>query len=283
MRSNKKQFLIDMIGITAGSAITALALAAFLIPNKIAAGGVSGLATVIYYIFGFPVGITMLVLNVPIFIAGVKFIGFSFGARTIYGMIILSLFVDIFQQFVPALTQDILLATIYGGIVGGLGLGLVFNSKGTTGGTDMIARLINHFTGYSVGQSLLIADGFVVTMAGIFFNLEVALYAALTIFISSKTIDVLQEGIGFSKAAFIISKNPDRIRQGIIDGLDRGVTVLKGYGGYTGDEKDVLLCIISRSELVKLKRLVHQIDSKAFVIITTVHEVLGEGFKETVE
>ncbi|MFW6035141.1 MAG: YitT family protein [Halothermotrichaceae bacterium] len=280
MKFKKKQLILDYTGITLGSALTALALTVFLIPNKIAAGGVSGLATIIYHLFNIRVGVTTLILNLPLILAGIKILGVSFGTRTFYGMISLALFIDIFQPVVPVLTKDLLLATIYGGVLAGLGLGLVFISKGTTGGTDMVARLINHYTGFSVGQGLLIADGLVVFLAGIFFSAEVALYAALAIFITSKTIDLVQEGIDFKKAAFIISDRPDQIKKDIINDLDRGVTVLKGYGGYTGDDKEVLFCIITRSEVTKIKRMVYGVDRKAFVIITTVHEVLGEGFKE---
>lgn len=275
-----RQVFLDYLGITLGSLLTALGLTIFLVPNKIAAGGVSGLATVIFYLTHIPVGIMMLVINIPLFIAGVKILGRSFGARTIYGIITLSVFTDILQPVVPVLTKDLLLATIYGGILGGLGLGLVFRAKGTTGGTDMVAMLINHFTGLSTGQGLLLADGFVVMLAGFFFNIEVALYAALTIFINSKTIDLVQEGFSLTRATFIISSKPDKIREGIISNLDRGVTILEGYGGYTGEEKDVLFCIISRSEVTKLKRMVYEIDPRAFVIIADVHEVLGEGFKQ---
>ena len=280
MRLIKNKVLLDYLGITFGSALTALALTIFLIPNKIAAGGVSGLATVVYYLTNFPVGIMMLIFNIPIFFLGVRVLGASFGARTIYGMIILSLFTDLLQPLVSPLTNDFLLATIYGGALGGLGLGIVFNSRGTTGGTDMVARLINHYTSFSIGQGLLLADGLVVLLAGIFFNAEVALYAAITILISSKTIDLVQEGFDIAKAVLIISPESERVKAEVINELDRGLTILKGYGGYTGNDKNVLLCIISRSEVVKLKRLVYQVDPDAFMIITNVHEALGEGFKE---
>ncbi|ACL70387.1 YitT family protein [Halothermothrix orenii] len=280
LKLSKKQLFIDYLGITMGSILTALGLTLFLIPNKIAAGGVSGLATVIYYLFDLPVGITMLLINIPLFITGIKVLGASFGARTVYGIITLSIFTDLFQPLVPALTNNLLLSAIYGGVLGGLGLGLVFRFKGTTGGTDMVARLINHYTGMSMGQGLLLADGFVVALAGIFFNVEVALYATLTIFINSKTIDLVQEGLDISKVALIISRHSLKIKDEVLSSLERGVTGLKGYGGYTGEDKDVLLCIISRSEVTKLKRLVYNIDPEAFVIITNAHEVLGEGFKE---
>ncbi len=276
----KKRTIIDYLGITAGSFLIALALTVFLVPNRIAAGGVSGLATVIYYITSFPIGITMLIINIPLFLAGLKIMGTSFGMRTIYGIISLSVFTDLLQPHVTSLTDDLLLASIYGGVVGGIGLGIVFRSRGTTGGTDMIASLINYFTGITVGEGLLIADGVVVTLAGIFFNLEVALYAAVTIFITSQTIDVVQEGLNFKKGVLIISDKADEIKRMVVNDLNRGITEFEAKGGYTGDRKQVLLCIISRSEVSELKTAVAKIDKEAFVIISNVHEVLGEGFTE---
>ena len=254
-----------------------------MIPNKIAAGGVSGLATVIYYLFELNVGITMLLINIPILLTGMKVLGASLGAKTIFGILSLSFFTDLMQPIVPDITNDLLLASIYGGLLIGLGLGVVFRFRGTTGGTAMIARLIHHFSSLSVGQGLLIADGFVVTLAGIFFNLEAALYAAITIFITSKTIDVIQEGMDISKAALIISNKSEEIEDAILDNLNRGFTSFKGQGGFTGKNKEVLLCIIARSEVTRLKRMVYEIDEDAFVAISAVHEVLGEGFQEAEE
>ena len=277
-----KKTIIEYLGITAGSFLIALALTVFLVPNRIAAGGVSGLATVIYYITSFPIGITMLIINIPLFLAGVKIMGKSFGIRTIYGIASLSLFTDLLQPHMTSLTDDLLLASIYGGVIGGIGLGLVFRFRGTTGGTDLIASLINYYTGISVGEGLLIADGVVVLLAGIFFNLEVALYAAVTIFITSQTIDVIQEGLNFKKGVLIISERAEEINQMVVDDLNRGITEFEARGGYTGDRKRVLLCIISRSEVSELKTAVSKIDKNAFVIISNVHEVLGEGFTEIV-
>lgn len=275
-----KKTITDYLGITAGSFLIALALTVFLVPNRIAAGGVSGLATVIYYITSFPIGITMLIINIPLFIAGVKIMGKSFGVRTIYGIASLSIFTDLLQPHMTSLTNDLLLASIYGGVIGGIGLGLVFRFRGTTGGTDLIASLINYYTGISVGEGLLIADGVVVALAGIFFNLEVALYAAVTIFITSQTIDVIQEGLNFKKGVLIISNKAEAINQMVVDDLNRGITEFEAKGGYTGERKRVLLCIISRSEVSELKTAVSKIDKDAFVIISNVHEVLGEGFTE---
>jgi uncharacterized membrane-anchored protein YitT (DUF2179 family) len=275
-----KRAVIDYIGITVGSLFVALALTVFLVPNRIAAGGISGLATVFYYITSFPIGVTMLAINIPLFFAGTKIMGASFGFRTIYGILSLSIFTDLLQPHMVSLTDDLLLASIYGGVLSGIGLGIVFRSRGTTGGTDLIASLINHFTGVTVGEGLLIADGIVVTLAGIFFNLEVALYAAVTIFITSNTIDTVQEGLHFKKGVLIISDKVDEINEMVVNDLNRGATRFEAKGGYTGAAKDVLLCVISRTEISELKKAITEIDKEAFVIISNVNEVLGEGFTE---
>jgi len=276
----RKQTVYDYFWITIGSLITAAGLVMFLIPNKIAAGGVSGFSTVIYYLFGLPVGMVSLAINIPLFIIGVKELGAKFGIRTLYGIFLLSFGIDLLTPYLPVLTHDLLLASIYGGGLSGLGLGLVFRSKGTTGGTDLVAQLINKFTGISVGKSLMIIDFCVIALAGIVFNAEIALYAFVAMMITGKAIDIVQEGLKISKGTFIISDHSEEIRKNILEKMDRGVTILKGKGGFTEHNKDVLLCIISRSEVSDLKRLVHNIDKNAFVIITEVHEVLGEGFTE---
>lgn len=278
----KKRIFIEYLGIAVGSFLIALSLTAFLVPNRIAAGGVSGLATVIYYITSFPIGITMLIINIPLFFAGLKIMGISFGVRTVYGIVTLSVFTDLLQPHMTALTNDLLLASIYGGVLSGIGLGIVFRSRGTTGGTDMIASFLNYFTGITVGEGLLIADGVVVALAGIFFNLEVALYAAVTIYITSQTIDVVQEGLNYKKGVLIISDKAEQINQMVVNELNRGVTEFEAKGGYTGNTREVLLCVISRSEVSELKSAITEIDKDAFVIISNVHEVLGEGFTEIV-
>ncbi|WP_027339004.1 YitT family protein [Halonatronum saccharophilum] len=276
-----KGIIYDYIGITTGSILTAMGLVMFLVPNKIASGGVSGLATVVFYLFNLPVGKVVFALNIPLFIIGVKELGAKFGIRTLYGIVVLSFFIDFLTPYLPTLTSDPLLSAIYGGGLTGLGLGIVFRSKATTGGTDLIAQLISKYTNISVGQGLLVIDFAVIALAGIVFNAELALYALISLIITSKVIDLVQEGINISKAAFIISDNAKEIKVEIMDNLDRGVTVLNGKGGFTDENKDILLCITDRSEVSTLKRTVHSIDKDAFVIITDVHEVLGEGFNES--
>lgn len=266
--------------ILAGVFITALSLNYFTIPNKIAAGGVSGLATVIYHVFNIPVGVTMLVINVPLFLVALRYLGGTFGWRTGVGTLFLSLFVDLLGPVAQPLTRDPLLASIYGGVLAGLGMGLTIRYGGSTGGTDLAALLLNRLFHASVGQSLLAIDAAVIALAGIVFNAELALYALLSLFLTTKAIDLVQEGTVFAKAAYVISTRPEEIAKAIMTDLDRGVTGLKGIGKYTNTEREVLFVIVSRPEIARLKDIVAKIDPTAFIVITDAHEVLGEGFKE---
>ncbi|GAB4264567.1 MAG: YitT family protein [Thermincola ferriacetica] len=261
----------------------ALGLDMFLVPNKIAAGGVSGIATLLYYLFRVPVGMAMLLINVPLFLTAIKTLGFGFGVRSLYGTIALSVAVDLLAPYVPVPTHQPLLASIYGGIAVGIGLGLVFRYKATTGGTDLAAAIVNKYLVWaSVGLILFGIDAMVIIAAGYVFNAELALYALLTVFLTARVIDVVQEGFGSAKAALIISDNAEEIGQAILEKLDRGATALHGTGFYTGTDKKVILSVVTRAEISSLKELVHQIDPRAFVILTDVHEVLGEGFKGSI-
>jgi uncharacterized membrane-anchored protein YitT (DUF2179 family) len=267
--------------ITLGSLFTAVGLDMFLVPNRIAAGGVSGLATLIFHIMGFPVGLTMLAINIPLFLASLRILGTRFGMKTLYGFFSLSVFVDIMEPFITSPTQDPLLASVYGGVLTGIGLGIVFRSGGTTGGTDLAAQLLLRYVSTSSGQALLIIDGLVILLAAFVFSAELALYALISVFISSRVIDAVQEGVGYGKAAFIISDYEKRIAQGILNDMERGATFFDGKGAYSLKKKGIILTVVSRSEVTRLKNLVSGVDPDAFVIVTSVNEVLGEGFKET--
>lgn len=264
----------------AGIFLTALGLDMFLIPNKIAAGGVSGIATILYYLFNLPVGIVMLVINFPLFLASVKVLGMGFGFRSLFGTVVLSIFVDLMAGRVPIPTTDPLLASLYGGVLVGIGIGLVFRNKSTTGGTDLAAALLNNFTPLTFGQSLMAIDAMVIVAAGVFFNPESALYALITVFVTARLIDLVQEGVGYSVAAFIISEKHPEIAEAILLQLDRGATALRGRGAYTGIDRDIILSVVAKSEITKLKEIVYKVDPRAFVIVTQAHEVLGEGFKK---
>lgn len=271
----------DYILIFVGTFLTAIGLDMFLIPNKIAAGGVSGIATIIHYVAHFPVGVTMLAINIPLFLVGIKKLGVGFGIRSLFGTVALSVMIDAMASMnLPVPTKDPLLASIYGGIITGVGIGIVFRARGTTGGTDLAAAIVNNYMKLSVGVVLFVIDASVIVAAGIVFkSAELALYALLTVFLTSRVIDVVQEGFGYAKAAIIISQKPDEVSDAILNKLDRGATALRGRGMYTGTDRDVILAVVTRAEVTVLKELVQSIDPKAFVILTDVHEVLGEGFK----
>lgn len=272
--------LIQYLGITLGIFITAVGMNLFFIPHKIAAGGISGLSTVLHYLFGFPVGVLMLVFNVPIFLLGLKVLGTNSGVTTVYGAVGLSLFIDLTAPYCPVITGDILLNSLYGGLMCGVGMGLTFRFRGNTAGTSLLAAVVNRLFGVSVGQALLMFDVFVVAFAGfVFKSSELSLYAVISIFVTSKLIDMVQEGPKVSKAFLIMANDPDKLAAKILTTIDRGVTHLQGRGGYTGQVKDMLLCVVETTEVSVLKELVYSHDPKAFLIIHEAAEVLGEGFK----
>ncbi|HEY5583013.1 MAG TPA: YitT family protein [Ruminiclostridium sp.] len=281
--------------ITIGAAITALAINVFLVPYKIAPGGLSGLATVLFYLSSgkLPVGTTMLAINIPLFILGYKLIGRSFFIRTLYGTIVLSAIIDITESYSvnfakrllinadsTASTPDILLYSIIGGFIMGIGVGIVLKMEATTGGTELIAKLLNKtFKGMTIGQLLLWTDAVVILFAIIAFDsMLIGLYSLVSLFVTIKVIDAMVEGIDYARAIFIISEYPDKISKEILTSLDRGVTELSGKGSYTGNSKNVLLCVVDRTQVQEVKKIVQSIDKNAFIIFADVREVLGEGF-----
>jgi len=274
------KYFIDYTGISIGAIIMALSLNMFLEPNTIAPGGVTGLAIVIERLTGIPIDITNLVINIPLFVFGIIILGKAFGGKTLYATIALSFFIRIMPK--ANLTTDFLLAAVFGGVLMGIGLGIVFKFGGTTGGTDLAGAILNKFfPGLSVATFMMIMDLGVVTIAGIVNRrIETALYSVITLYIIVKVIDLILEGIGYEKAFLIVSNYPEKMGKIILEELDRGVTVLKGKGLYSGMDKELLLCVVNRSQITKLKEIVHTVDKRAFVMIADVHEVLGEGFKE---
>ncbi|GAW29307.1 MULTISPECIES: YitT family protein [unclassified Carboxydocella] len=276
----KSKFIWQSLGTLLGSLITAAGIVWFLAPNQIAAGGVSGIAIILNKLFGFPVGRSMLAMEIPLFIASTLALGWGFAARTFLGALTLPIFVDLLTPYLQPATSNLLLASLYGGVVTGAGIGLVFRSKGSTGGTDELAALLHKFVGLPLGQILLFIDGLVILGATLVFGVEKALYALITVFVAARVIDLVQEGIISAKAAFIISDHSEEIACNIMTRLDRGVTSLAGKGAYTGISRHVLLSVVSQSEVSRLKEVVYETDPQAFVIVTDVHEVLGEGFKK---
>ena len=277
----------DYAWMTAGILLTAWGLDSFLIPNKIAAGGVSGLATVIYYVAKargvyLPVGLQMLVMNVVLLAIAMRTgRGWRYAAKTIYGIVGLSVAIDVLAGLVPHLaSNDLLLAALYGGVLTGVGLGMVFKAGGNTGGTDLIAQMLSRKVSLGVGQLMLLADAVVTVVAGLVFGWQYALYAVVAIFVSGQTIDIVLEGLGVEKAAFIISEESGPIGEAITGELGRGATAIAATGVYTGEPRGMLFVVVTRKELDDLKAIVGAIDPTAMVIISDVHEAIGEGFKE---
>lgn len=283
----KSRRVRDFVLMSAGLVLTAWALDSFLIPNRIAAGGVSGLATVIYYwaksTFGvnLPVGLQMLAMNGVLLAVAFRFRGVNYVAKTVYGAIALSVLVEVMGPLTPSLAgDDLLLAALYGGAISGLGMGLVFKAGGNTGGTDIVAQLLSRRLPFGVGQIMLVVDASVTVLAFIQFGPELALYGVVAIFVATSAIDLVLEGISIEKAVWIISDHAERIGAAINLELGRGATALEATGVYTGEKRGTLMVVLSRNELDDLKAIVAAIDPRAMVIISDVHEAIGEGFKE---
>ncbi len=265
--------------ITIGVFITALSLVLFLVPNHLTSGGINGLATVLHFILGMPIGVFALVLNVPLFIAGLLANGKNFGIKTLYATFVLAVFIDVLSAL-PPLTNDIFLASLFGGALMGTGLGIVFLAGATTGGTDIVAALIKRkLRHFPIGRLVLAIDVLIIIFATVaFWDVGIGLYSSISMFVSAYMIDTIINGGKFAKTVFIISDNYKSIAESINHELDRGVTGIFGYGMYSGKEKVVLMCTLKSKEIPRLKDVVRSKDSSAFVILTDVREVLGEGF-----
>lgn len=276
----------DYAWMTAGLVLTAWALNAFLIPNRLAAGGVSGLATVIHYAvldagIALPIGMMMLVMNGGLLLFAFRVRGWRYAAKTIYGIVVLSVCVDLLAPVTPHLAKgDYLLAALYGGALTGLGMGMVFKAGGNTGGTDIVAQLLSRKVSLGQGQLLLAVDAFVILLAALEFGPELALYGAVAVFVMGSAIDLVLEGLSVEKAAFIVSEHSDRIGEAILHELGRGATAIAARGMYSGAPREMIFVVVSRKEIDALKQIVSSIDPRALLIISDVHEAIGEGFKE---
>ena len=286
----------DFIGITLGCIIFAMSYSWFLIPFKVAPGGVGGIATVLHHLFGFPAGISMIVINIPLFVIAWIYLGKDFGFRSFYGMAVGSLFIDLLNpetlhKFIPffrdiintkywAFTDNILLASIAGSVLLGVGLGIIFRFYGSTGGTDIPVAILKQYTGVSMGSGYWMIETLIIFSIGIIFkDLNLIIWGYLNLFITTKIVDLTAEGVPNVKGAYIVSHKDDIIKERIIDELDRGVTVFMGKGGYSGKEQDVLFCAVNRRQVTQLRRIVKEEDSEAFMILMDVHDVMGDGFK----
>ncbi|MFC0272148.1 YitT family protein [Metabacillus herbersteinensis] len=262
-----------------GAVLMAVGLEIFLVPNKVIDGGIVGISIMLSHLTGVGLGLFIFLLNIPFFFIGYKQIGKTFAFSTVFGITILSIATALLHP-VPAFTEDLLLATVFGGIVLGVGVGIVIRYGGSLDGTEILAILANKKLPFSVGEIIMFFNLFILGSAGFVFSWNRAMYSLIAYFIAFKTIDVVIQGLDESKAAWIISDQHDEIGDAILARLGRGVTYLKGEGAYTGDDKKVIFCIITRLEEAKLKTIVEDIDSTAFLAVGNIAEVRGGRFKK---
>lgn len=274
----------EYIFITTGFIFVALALQLFLVPNKIAAGGVSGIAIIINSVFPFlDVGMLMLIMNGILFIIAFIVIGNKFGGKSIYASLGLSgtlWLMDNLKLFDRALTNDLFLASIFGTFLSAIGMAMVFNQNASTGGTDIIAKILNKFFHMDIGKSLLVVDFIVTLFAAVTFGANIALYSLLCVIINGFVIDNVIEGVNTCKEIMVISSKIDDISRYIIDELERGCTIFHGKGGFSGNDTRILYTVLYRKQFIKLKNFIKEVDSRAFITVSEAHEVLGEGFKD---
>jgi len=283
----------DYIFITIGAFILAVGFVFFISPHKIVPGGVYGIAIVVHYLTkglfhfwpdGIPIGLFGLVLNIPLTIAGIKILGPKFGIKTVVGCVLSSVFMDLITYLrvdgEAALVKDVLLSCVFGGVLIGFGLGLIFKSRATSGGSDIIAMIIAKYTGMQLGQLMIYVDSAIVLLGlAAFQDWQIPLYSWLVIYITGKAIDVTIEGASYNKALIIISEKHDEIKHKLLVDLERGGTYLKGTGMYTEQEKQIIYTVVSRREVAILVQFISQIDPDAFITVMDTREILGEGFQ----
>ena len=288
----KKYFptIRDYLFIITSSLIQAVSLRLFFIPANLASGGVSGISQLINYFTGWPIGLMVLIGNVPLFLLGWRYLGgFKFAMRTAVAIVTYSLFTDVMMK-IPAfvsysqilindLQGDIFLNSLYGAIFSGVGYGMVYRARGTSGGSDILARILNNWRGISMTQSYLMVDAVVILSAGFVFGWKAALYAMITLYVSGLVAETVLEGGGTVRTAMIVTSKPDEVSNRIMEDMERGVTWLEGKGGYTGNSRPVLYCVVSRAEVATLKAIVHESGPESFLVIGVAHEAWGEGFK----
>lgn len=276
-----KTFFGDALFFTLGSICYAISVNMFVSPNDIAPGGVTGLAVITNHLLGFPIGITMIVMNIPLFVLAVIFIGKKFLLKTIVATVMTSGFIDLLQPFLPEYSGDRLLASLFGGLLSGLALGLVFMRGATSGGTDILGKLLQKALPHlPMGTLVLILDMVVVLVAGIVYrSIEGMLYSIIVFFISSRVINYLLYGTGNGKMLMVVTTHADEISAAIMAEARRGVTILPVQGAYSKEEKQMLLCVVRASEVAKIQKIIRRYDEHPFIIITEAGEVLGLGFK----
>lgn len=275
-----KKIMIEVLGTILGAFVIAVAVSLFLLPNKLSSGGIAGIATITYYLLNLPMGITMLIINIPLFLMSILKIGKTFFVKSIIGTVSLSLFIDILDKVTP-LTSDKFLACIYGGILMGVGTAILLKVNSSTGGTDLFSYIAKIYKPtIKVGEIIFLIDIAIVTLNMIFLGeIEIGLYSAIAIYLMGKIIDILFEGIYFTKLIYIVSDKAEEIAKEIGKQIGRGTTGIYGKGMYTNSDKLILMCAVTRKDVGHTIQIIRKIDKKGFVIITNSREVLGLGFK----
>jgi len=277
-------FLRDYVLILAGALAQAVALRLFMVPAQLASGGVSGISQLIHHFTGWPIGLMVFIGNIPLFLLGWRRLGGRrFAMRTLAAVTAYSIFTEavIWLPFFPknGITTDLVLNSLYGAVVSGIGYGLVYRGQGTSGGTDILARILNRWKGVPMTQSYLMTDTLVILAAGFVFGWQKALYAIIVLYVSGLVVDSTLEGAGTVRTALIITSKCEEMARRILAEMERGVTILNGTGAYTGEKRPVLYCVVTRSEVQQLKTIAHETDPQAFIVIGAAHEALGEGFQ----
>jgi len=281
LKQKVKTFIVEIGATIIGAAIMAFGVASFLLPNQLSSGGVSGITTIIYYLLDIPMGLMILTINIPLFIIAGYRIGKQFFIKSLIGTLSLSVFIDIFDKY-PPITKDRFLAAIYGGVIIGIGTAIILKVGSSTGGSEIIANLIKSYNPYiSMSRYLTIIDIIIVTLNVVFLgHIEIGLYSAIAIYVYGKLVDIIFEGIYFTKLLFIISDKNEVISKAIGDEVKRGVTGLYGKGMYSDKDKLILMSAASRRDVYKIKEVARNIDPKSFIVVANAREVLGKGFKE---
>ncbi len=272
----------DYLLILIGALVQALSMRLFLVPANLVSGGISGISQILHYTVGWPIGLVVLLGNIPLFVLGWRYLGGPrFALRTILSIVGFSFFTDLLMYTTGStpVTNDSVLNTLYGGIMLGIGLGIVYLGRGTSGGTDILGRILNRQLGMSISMAYMVTDAFSVILAGFFFGWEKALYGLLMIFLSGLAADRTAEGSNIVRQVMIITDETEKVVNAIFEELDRGTTILSATGGFTGKDRPVVYCVVTTSEVARLKAIVHDLDPDVFMVIGQGNEALGEGFK----
>ena len=278
-----KKWFVAYSMIIVGAFIMAAGFVFFITPYKIVPGGVYGISIVLHHMFGTPVGLIALCFDIPLTLIGIKVLGPRFGVKTVVGFVLTAVFVDLLTYLwgeLPLVENDALLSSIFGGLLIGLGLGLIFKAKATSGGSDIVAMIISKYTKLPLGQLMIAVDSAIVLVGLVVFqDWKIPLYSLIVIFITGRVVDIVLQGISYDKTLFIISEKPRELRDKIINDLNRGGTFIQGKGMYSESERTIIYTVVNRREMAMLQDFIHQIDPTAFMTVINANEILGNGFK----